>query len=115
VATGAAGHGEGRRQAGNLAGSQPPGADPLHRLYDALVVPIAPQPPEGEVLNAKPPTPMETLLLLFTLHSADSVLLTTGGRKIRLRRIIEPSADQKELLRHLGLSLPGVLRAKPGM
>jgi hypothetical protein len=43
---------------------------------------------------------------LSTLHSADIVLPTTDGREIRLRRITEPSAEQKELLRQLGLSLP---------
>jgi hypothetical protein len=34
------------------------------------------------------------------------VLPTTDGREIRLRRITEPAADQKQALRQLGLSLP---------
>src|SRR6202049_1489845 len=40
------------------------------------------------------------------LQSADIVLPTTDGREIRLRRITEPTAEQKSLLHRLGLSLP---------
>jgi hypothetical protein len=40
------------------------------------------------------------------LQSADIVLPTTNGREIRLHRITEPSAEQKVLLRQLGLTLP---------
>jgi hypothetical protein len=35
------------------------------------------------------------------LQSADIVLPTTDGREIRLRRIIEPTAEQKSLLHRL--------------
>ena len=49
---------------------------------------------------------MKALALLSTLQSADIVLPTTDGREIRLRRITEPTADQKSLLRQLGLALP---------
>ena len=49
---------------------------------------------------------MKALALLSTLQSADIVLPTTDGREIRLRRITEPTAEQKELLRQLGLHLP---------
>lgn len=49
---------------------------------------------------------MKALALLSTLQSADIVLPTTDGREIRLRRITEPTSEQKELLRQLGLSLP---------
>ena len=56
--------------------------------------------------NAQPLSAMKALALLSTLHSADIVLPTTDGREIRLRRITEPSAEQKSLLRQLGLSLP---------
>jgi hypothetical protein len=52
-----------------------------------------PQPPEGEVLNAKPLTPLKALALLSALHSAGIVLPATGGREIRLRRITEPGLD----------------------
>jgi 2-polyprenyl-6-methoxyphenol hydroxylase-like FAD-dependent oxidoreductase len=38
--------------------------------------------------------------------SADIVLPTTDGREIRLRRITEPTAEQKSMLHQLGLSLP---------
>jgi len=56
--------------------------------------------------NAKPMTPMRVIALLSTLQSADIVLPTTDGREIRLRRITESTAEQKLLLRQLGLSLP---------
>jgi len=46
------------------------------------------------------------LVLLSTMQSADIVLPTTDGREIRLRRISEPTSEQKALLQQLGLSLP---------
>jgi hypothetical protein len=49
---------------------------------------------------------MKALALLSTLQSADIVLPTTEGREIRLRRITEPTAEQKSLLQQLGLALP---------
>jgi hypothetical protein len=55
-------------------------------------------------------TPMRAIALLSTLQSADIVLPTTGGREIRLRRITEPTAEQKSLLHQLGISLPEHLR-----
>src|SRR4051812_24222658 len=45
---------------------------------------------------------MKALALLSTLQSADIVLPTTDGREIRLRRITEPTAEQKSLLQQLG-------------
>jgi len=68
--------------------------------------PIAPRPSASGVLNAQPLSPLKALAVLSTLHSADIILPTTDGREIRLRRTTEPSAEQKELLRQLGLSLP---------
>ena len=65
-----------------------------------------PQPSSRGVENAPPMSPMKALALLSTLQSADIVLPTTDGREIRLRRITEPTADQKSLLHQLGLSLP---------
>jgi transposase len=56
--------------------------------------------------NAQPMSPMRAIALLSTLLSADIVLPTTDGREIRLRRITEPTAEQKSLLRQLGISLP---------
>lgn len=38
---------------------------------------------------------MKALALLSTLQSADIVLPTTDSREIRLRRITEPTAEQK--------------------
>jgi len=71
-------------------------------------------------LRAKPPvtpneadgsqgfySPMTALAVLSTLQSADIVLPTTDGHEIRLRRITELTAEQKQLLDRLGISLPG--------
>ncbi len=49
---------------------------------------------------------MRAIALLSTLQSADIVLPTTDGREIRLRRITEPTAEQKSLLQQLGINLP---------
>jgi len=68
--------------------------------------PIVPQPSASGVGNAQPLSAMKALALLDTLQSADIVLPTTDGREIRLRRITEPTVDQKSLLRQLGLALP---------
>jgi transposase len=64
------------------------------------------KPPASEVDNAQPLSPMRALALLSTLQSADIVLPTTDGHEIRLRRITEPTAEQKSLLQQLGISLP---------
>ena len=68
--------------------------------------PIVPQPSASGVGNVQPLSAMKALALLDTLQSADIVLPTTDGREIRLRRITEPTVDQKSLLRQLGLALP---------
>jgi transposase len=67
---------------------------------------IVPQPSSSGVHNAQPLSAMKALALLSSLHSADIILPTTDGREIRLRRITEPTAEQKSLLQQLGLSLP---------
>jgi transposase len=72
---------------------------------------IVPQPSVSGVDNTQPLSPMKALTLLSTLQSADIVLPTTDGREIRLRRITEPTAEQKSLLHQLGLSLPERLRS----
>jgi hypothetical protein len=51
-------------------------------------------------------SPARALALLSTLQSADIVLPTTDGRDLRLRRIPEPSPEQKQLLRQLRITLP---------
>ena len=71
---------------------------------------IVPTPSVSGVENAQPMTPMRAIALLSTLQSADIVLPTTDGREIRLRRITEPTAEHKLLLRQLGISLPEQLR-----
>ena len=72
---------------------------------------IGPQSSTDSVDNAQPLSPMKALALLSTLQSADIVLPTTDGREIRLRRITEPTAEQKSLLHQLGLSLPERLKS----
>jgi len=67
---------------------------------------IVPQPSASGVDNAEPLSPMKALALLSSLQSADIVLPTTEGREIRLRRVTEPTTEQKSLLHQLGLSLP---------
>ena len=67
---------------------------------------MVPKPSASGVKNAQPMTPMRAIALLSTLQSADIVLPTTDGREIRLRRITEPTAEQKQLLRQLGIRLP---------
>ena len=67
---------------------------------------IVPKPSASGVDNAQPLSPMRAIALLSTLQSADIVLPTTDGREIRLRRITEPTAEQKLLLRQLGIVLP---------
>jgi transposase len=74
---------------------------------------ITPQPSVSGVDNATPLSPAKALALLSTLQSADVVLPTTDGREIRLRRITEPTPEQKSLLHQLGLSLPERLRIPP--
>ncbi len=71
---------------------------------------VAPLSARG-VDHAPPRSPMKALALLSTLQSADIVLPTTDGREIRLRRITEPTAQQKSLLHQLGLSLPERLKS----
>src|SRR5712672_2685880 len=67
---------------------------------------IVPEPSRSGVNNAQPLSPMKALALLSALQSADIVLPTTDGREIRLRRMTEPTTEQKSLLHQLGLSLP---------
>ena len=74
---------------------------------------VVPQPSASGVNNAEAMSPMKALALLSTLQSADIVLPTTDGREIRLRRITEPTAEQKTLLRQLGLTLPEHLASSP--
>jgi transposase len=74
---------------------------------------IVPQPSASGVNNAQPMSPLKALALLSTLQSADIVLPTTDGRESRLRRITEPSLEQKSLLHQLGISLPEHLKSTP--
>ena len=67
---------------------------------------LIPKPPKAGVGNVQPFTPMQALALLSKLHSGDIVLPTTDGREIRLRRVTEPTAEQKSLLDLLGISFP---------
>src|SRR5436853_6984105 len=68
--------------------------------------PIVPKPSVSGVDNGQPLSPMKALALLSTLQSADIVLPTPDGRDLRLRRVTEPTAEQKSLLQQLQLSVP---------
>jgi transposase len=72
---------------------------------------MVPQLSASGAVHVQPLSPMKALALLSTLQSADIVLPTTDGREIRLRRITEPTAEQKSLLHRLGLSLPERLKS----
>jgi transposase len=67
---------------------------------------LIPKPPKAGVGIVQPFTPMQALAVLSKLHSGDIVLPTTDGREIRLRRVTEPTAEQKSLLDLLGISFP---------
>ena len=67
---------------------------------------VIPQSSASGVHNTQPLSAMKALALLSTMQSADIVLPTTDGCEIRLRRITEPTAEQKALLQQLGFSLP---------
>src|SRR2546422_663052 len=67
---------------------------------------IVPKPSLSGANKTQPVSAIRALALLSTLQSADIVLPTTDGREIRLRRITEPTTEQKSLLQQLGLSLP---------
>jgi hypothetical protein len=60
----------------------------------------------NDPMKLQPLSASKALSRLATLHSADIVLSTTDAREIRLRRITEPTAQQKILLEQLGLTLP---------
>ena len=51
-------------------------------------------------------SPAKTLAPLSTLSSADVILPTTDGREIRLRRITEPTQEQRQLLHQLHITSP---------
>jgi transposase len=55
-------------------------------------------------------SPARALAALASLQSADIVLPTTDGREIRLRRITEPTEEQKRLLLELDVDLPHQLQ-----
>lgn len=69
---------------------------------------IVPEPSRSGVHNAQPLSPMKALALLSTLRDKvpTSCFPTADGREIRLRRVTEPDAEQRSLLRQLGISLP---------
>jgi hypothetical protein len=61
---------------------------------------------KGRRRQAADPTPSKALALLKMLHSVDIILPTTDGREIRLRRVTEPTGEQKKLLAQLALTVP---------
>ena len=75
---------------------------PTHPLWVTLKHLLAAKQSEWSASRA--------LAELATLQSADIVLPTTDGRDIRLRRVTEPTAEQKRLLDQLGIELPEQLQ-----
>jgi hypothetical protein len=71
-----------------------------------------PQSSASGTTPTQPLSPHKALALLSTLQSADIALPTTDHREIRLRRITEPSPEQKILLHQLGLNLPEHLNSQ---
>jgi hypothetical protein len=67
---------------------------------------MVPQLSASGAVHVQPLSPMKALALLSTPQSADIVLPTTDGGEIGLRRITEPTPEQKSLLHQLGLDLP---------
>ena len=55
-------------------------------------------------------SPARALALVSTLQSADIILPMTDGRDLRLRRITEPTPEQKQLLQQLRVLLPERLK-----
>src|SRR5436305_6437389 len=72
---------------------------------------IVPRPTASGVANAQPFSPMKALALISIEQCADIGLPTTDGREIRVRRITEPTAEQKSLFHQRSLNLPGRLRS----
>jgi hypothetical protein len=58
------------------------------------------------VETQQPLSHMRAVALLSTLQSADIVLPTTDGHEILLRRITEPTAEQRSSSSNSALSLP---------
>jgi hypothetical protein len=58
---------------------------------------------------------MKAIALVATSQSADIVLPTTDGREIRLRRITEPTGEQKSLLQRLGILPTQTVRTQSQM
>jgi transposase len=75
-------------------------------LKHLLRRPLVPQTSGNGSTRALPLSASKALSLLSSLHSADIVLPTTDSREIRLRRITEPTTEQKSLLQQLGFTLP---------
>jgi hypothetical protein len=65
-------------------------------------------PPKQDILGTLLPS-----VLAGHKRCADIVLPIADGREIRLRRITEPTAEQKSLLHQRGLSLPERLDSIP--
>lgn len=72
---------------------------------------IVPKSSANGVYTAQPLSAMKALALLSSLHSADIVLPTTDGHEIRLRRVTEPTPEQKALLDLLAITFPEHLRS----
>ena len=59
----------------------------------------------------RPMSPAMALKMLHDVQIGDILLETVEGRKLRLRRVARPNAEQAEIIAALGLSLPERIRA----
>jgi transposase len=80
-----------------------------HMLINAgLKTRIRKKEPDGAD-SGPPDRPMSPAVALKTLHDVqigDILLETVDGRKLRLRRVARPNAEQAEIITALGLELP---------
>jgi hypothetical protein len=69
-----------------------------------------PDDPDGGPQD-RPMSPTVALKLLHDVQIGDILLETVEGRKLRLRRVARPNAEQAEIIQALGLRLPERLGA----
>jgi transposase len=80
-----------------------------HLLINAgLETRIRKKEPDGSDIGPadRPMSPAVALKMLHDVHIGDILLETVEGRKLRLRRVVRPNAEQAEIITGLDLSLP---------
>lgn len=80
-----------------------------HMLHNAgLKTRVRKQDPDdpGAGPQDRPMSPAVALKMLHDVQIGDIMLETIEGRKLRLRRVARPNAEQAEIIAALGLTLP---------